>query len=106
MISQNQADMRFKYRSTHLFPQLQKPHHLQGLLDVGDLLAQSLTPPLCVDLHELVFGDHLLEGAEGGFDLCTRRDVVGDIVNEGRDRDAAGVCFTCCCTSDINWKVR
>ncbi len=69
MISQNQVDMRFKYRSTHLFPQLQKPHHLQGLLDVGDLLAQSLPAALGVDLHELVLGDHLLEGPEGGLDL-------------------------------------
>lgn len=69
MVSENQVDMRFDSMSTHLFPQLQKPHHLQGLLDIGDLLAQSLPAALGVDLHELVLGDHLLEGSEGGLDL-------------------------------------
>lgn len=65
----SQVDIISEYNSTHLFPQLQKPHHLQGLLDIGDLLAQSLPAALGVDLHELVLGDHLLEGAEGGLDL-------------------------------------
>lgn len=69
MASQNQVDVRIEYMSTHLLPQLQKPHHLQGLLDIGDLLAQTLPAALGIDLHELVLGDHLLEGAEGGLDL-------------------------------------
>jgi len=46
---------------------------------------------LRVDFHELVFGDHLLEAAEGRFDVFAGRDVVGDIVDEGGDGNSAGV---------------
>ncbi len=36
-----------------------------------------------VDLHELVFGDHFLEAAEGGLDVREGGDVFGDGEREG-----------------------
>ena len=84
------------YRTTtYLFAQLQEPHHLQCLLDVGDLLPQSLHAPLCVHLHELVFGDHLLEAAQGGLDFCAGGDIVADIVDEGGNGDSPRVGLRC-----------
>lgn len=80
---------------THLPSHLQKPDHFQRLLDVRDLLAQAHRAPLRVDLHELVFRDHLLEATEGGLDVVARGDVVGDIIDEGGDGDPARVCLRC-----------
>lgn len=70
---------------------LEEGHHLQRLFDVRDLVAQADGAVLCVHLHELVLGDHLLEVAERLFDVGAGGDVVGDIVDEGGDGDAAGV---------------
>lgn len=79
----------------YLLAHLQEPHHLQCLLDIGDLLAQALPAALRVHLHELVFGDHLLEGAEGRLDLRAGGDVVAHIVDEGGHGDPA--CVGLCC---------
>lgn len=84
-------------RATNLSPILHKPNHIQRLFNIRDLLAQSLAPSLRVYFHELVFRDHFLEGSEGGFDFCARRDIVAYIVNEGGDGNAAGVCLRCYC---------
>lgn len=83
---------------THILPHLQKPNHIQRLLNIGDLLAQAYRAPLRVDFHELVLGDHLLEATEGGLDVVARGDVVGDIIDERGDGDPAGVCFGCYCS--------
>jgi hypothetical protein len=79
----------------YLLAQLQEPHHLQRLFDIGNLLAQTLGPALGVHLHELVLGDHLLEGAEGRLDFLAGGDVVADIVDEGGDGDPARVGLCC-----------
>lgn len=79
----------------YLLAQLQEPHHLQRLLDIGDLLPQTLAAALGVHLHELVLGDHLLEGAEGRLDFLAGGDVVADIVDEGCDGDPARVGLCC-----------
>lgn len=79
----------------YLLAQLQEPHHLQRLFDIGDLLAQALAAALRVHLHELVLGDHLLEGAESGLDFLAGRDVVADIVDEWGDGDPARVGLCC-----------
>lgn len=79
----------------YLLAQLQEAHHLQRLSDIRDLLAQSLAAALGVHLHELVLGDHLLEGAEGWLDLLAGGDVVADIVDEGGDRNPARVGLCC-----------
>lgn len=83
-------------QGNYLLAQLQKPNHLKRLLDIGDLLAQSLATALGVDLHELVLGDHLLERAEGRLDLLAGGDVVADIVDEGGDGDSARVGLCSC----------
>lgn len=57
-------------KPTYISLQFQKPNHLQCLLDIGDFLAEALCAPCRVHFHELVLGDHLLERAKGGFDLC------------------------------------
>lgn len=80
---------------SYLLAQLQEPHHLQRLFDIRDLLAQALAAALRVHLHELVLGDHLLEGAEGRLDFLAGGDVVADIVDEGGDGDPARVGFCC-----------
>lgn len=85
---------RLTGNATHLPSNLQKPDHLQRLLDIWDLLAQAHCAPLRVDLHELVFRDHLLEAAEGGLDVFARGDVVADIIDEGGDGDPARVCLS------------
>ena len=85
--------------TTHILPHLQKPDHIQRLLDIGDLLAQAYRASLRVDFHELVLGDHLLEATEGGFDIFARGDVVGDIIDERGDGDPARVCLGCYCSS-------
>lgn len=79
----------------YLLAQLQEPHHLQRLFDIGNLLAQALGPPLGVHLHELVLGDHLLEGAEGRLNFVAGGDVVANIVDEGGDGDPARVGLCC-----------
>lgn len=79
----------------YLRAQLQEPHHLQRLPDIRDLLPQTLAAALGVHLHELVLGDHLLEGAEGRLDFLARGDVVADIVDEGCDGDPARVGLCC-----------
>lgn len=56
----------------YLFAQDQESHHVQGLSNIGDLLAQSLAAALGVHLHKLVLGDHLLESAECGLDIIAR----------------------------------
>jgi len=82
---------------TYLPPHLQKPNHFQRLLDIGDLVTEADGAPLRVDFHELIFGDHLLEAAECGFDIFAGGDVVGDVVDEGGDGDSAGVGLGCYC---------
>lgn len=91
----------------YLSPQLQKPNHLIRLLDIRDLLTKAHCAPLCVHFHKLVFGDHLLEAAEGGFDIFARGDVVGDVVDEGSYGDPAGVCLGCYCAGHCQiWYVK
>ena len=85
----------------YLSPQLQKPNHLKRLLNIRDLLTKAHCAPLCVHFHKLVFGDHLLEAAEGGFDIFARGDVVGDVVDEGGYGDPAGVCLGCYCAGAL-----
>lgn len=85
--------------STHILPHLQEPDHVQRLLDIGDLLAQTYCAPLRVDFHELVLGDHLLEATESGLDVVARGDVVGDIIDKRGDGDPAGVSLGCYCSS-------
>lgn len=84
---------------TYLPPHLQKPNHLQRLLDIGDLVTKANRAPLRVDFHELVFGDHLLEAAQGGLDIFAGGDVFGDVVDEGGDGDSAGVGLSGYCAS-------
>lgn len=83
----------YKQLGVYLSPQLQKPNHLKRLLNIRDLLTKAHRAPLCVHFHKLVLGDHLLEAAEGGFDIFARGDVVGDVVDEGGYGDPAGVCL-------------
>ena len=88
---------------THLLPIPQKPHRFQRLPDIRNLVPQPLTPPLRVDFHELVLGDHLLERAQRRLDFGARRDVVGYIVDKGCDGDAARVGG--CCWSVVRERV-
>lgn len=78
---------------SYLSPHLYEFDHLQRLFNIGDLLAQTRRPSLCVDLHELVLGDHLLERAQCGLNVCARGNVVCYIVDEGCHGDAPGVCL-------------
>jgi hypothetical protein len=81
--------------SCYLLAQCQESHHFQGLSDIGDLLAQSLSAALSVHLHELVLGNHLLEVAEGGLDLLAGGNVVANIVDERCDGNSARVGLCC-----------
>lgn len=86
-----QFEVRLQRVGVIIAAHLKKLDHFQRLLDIRNLFTEASRPSLCVYFHKLVFGDHLLEGAECGLDVCARRDVVGYIVDEGSDGDTARV---------------
>lgn len=93
-----QFEVRLQRVGVIIAAHLQKLDHFQRLFDIRDLFTEARRPSLCVYFHKLVFGDHLLEGAERGLDVCARRDVVGYIVDEGSDGDTARVSLGVYCS--------